>query len=72
MKEKTTYQKLKRIAEIMTETDEDVQWEIKNTQPKELWVIAFAEGAKYVDEIYRAGLEKTIDREVKQWKQEKK
>ena len=64
MTEKTKYQKLKKIGELMAETDTDTKWEIENNTPKQLWAVAFAEGAKYIDEIYNASLKKTIDKEI--------
>ena len=52
------YQKFKRIAILMTKTDEDVMWDIENVEKNELWISAFAQGCDYVREVYDKALDK--------------
>ena len=47
------YNEIKKIAELQAKTDADVQWDINNLLPKEIYVSAFAEGFMYSEEIHK-------------------
>ncbi len=58
------FDKIKKIAELMTETDNDVQWDIDDLGAKQLWIAGFCKGAKFVQEVYDKAINKVEPEEV--------
>jgi hypothetical protein len=50
-------ERLRRIAELTTKTDEDVKWDIENLEKDKIWVRGFIEGGAYIRDVYQKALE---------------
>ena len=58
-------EKMRKIANLLIKTNEDIKWDIENLINDEIWVSAFIEGAIFMRDIYSKAIDKITPEEVK-------